>query len=201
MQIIRDIPQGSDEWLNLRLGIVTASNFSKLLAKGQGKTRLSYMHQLAAEKITGLPVESFKSSAMEWGNECEPQARATYELFEGVDSEEVTFIHGTQGVGCSPDSLIGDAGMLEIKCPNTTTQIARYLKGEFPATYKAQVQGQLWVAQRGWCDFVSFDPRISGPSSYFKIRVLRDQEYIENLEKEVGLFLGELNEMIEKLGE
>lgn len=201
MQIVRGVEQGSADWLELRCGIVTASNFSKVMAKGGGKTRLSYMYQLAAEKLTGQPVETYSNAAMDWGNECEPQARATYELREGKDVEQVTFIHGPAGVGCSPDGLVGKCGLIEIKCPKTTTQIERYLKGGFLSSYKAQVQGQMWVAQRDWCDFVSFDPRISGPSSYFKIRVIRDDKYIAELETEVTNFLTDLNETIDNLGE
>lgn len=201
MRIINGVEQGTREWLDIRLGIVTASNFSKVMAKGNGKTRLSYMYQLAAEKLTGQPVETYRNAAMDWGNECEPQARATYEFMEDKSVEEVTFIHGVEGVGCSPDGLVADFGMLEIKCPKTTTQIERYLAGDFPSTYKAQVQGQMWVAEREWCDFVSFDPRIDAPSYYFKVRVGRDDKYIDELEKEVKQFLVELNEMIDKLGE
>ena len=200
MQIIKGIEQGSREWLDLRCGIVTASNFSKVMAKGGGKTRLSYMYQLAAEKLTGQPVETFTNASMEWGTECEPQARSSYELRENLDVEQVTFIKcNLEGVGCSPDGLISEDGIIEIKCPKTTTQIERYLKGDFPSSCKAQVQGQLWVSEREWCDFLSFDPRIIGPSSYFLTRVLRDEDYIRDLENEVINFLNDLAEMVEKL--
>lgn len=203
MEIIRDIEQGSQEWLDLRLGKVTASKFSDVISKGRGtapsKTRHSYMMQLVAERVTGLQQDSFTNSAMEWGNETEPQARAMYELNSGNEVEEVAFILHDEFIGVSPDGLAGKDGLLEIKCPKTTTQLERYLKGEFPSTYKAQVQGQLWVSEREWCDFVSFDPRIAGPSSYFCIRVERDEEYIKDLESKIAIFLGEMNEMIKRL--
>jgi len=199
MEIIRNIYQGSDEWLELRSGKVTASNFSKVLSKGAGKTRNSYMYQLAADILTGAPTETYKNAAMEWGNECEPQARAMYELESDVDVEEVAFIHGPEMVGVSPDGLVGDSGLLEIKCPATTTQIERYLSGKFPTTYKAQVQGQLWVAEREWCDFVSFDPRIDGAASYMCLRVERDEDYIKNLSVEVDRFIEDLLNILEKL--
>ena len=199
MKIVTGIEQGSDEWLQMRAGKVTASNFSKVMAKGAGKTRKTYLYQLAAEILTSAPIETFKNAAMEWGNECEPQARAMYEFNEDVEVEEVAFIHGMDGVGVSPDGLVGHAGLLEIKSPNTTTQIERYLSGKFPSTYKAQVQGQIWVSDRAWCDFVSFDPRIEGKASYFKIRVQRDDEYIAELEKEVKLFINDLSEVLQKL--
>ena len=203
MKIIRDIEQGSDEWKELRLGKVTASSFDKVLAKGRGgapsKTRQSYMMQLVAERLTGLAEEGFTNKYMEWGNECEPQARAMYELDNGVDVEQVAFVEYSDNVGMSPDGLIGNDGLLEIKCPKTTTQIERYLKGEFPLDYMAQVQGQLWISGREWCDFVSFDPRINGESSYFQVRVHRNADYILNLSKEVGIFVNEMNELIDKL--
>lgn len=203
MNIITDIEQGSEEWLALRLGKVTASRFSDAMSKGRGsapsKTRQSYMYQLAAEILTGQPEDSYSNKYMEWGNECEPQARSMYEFDTGHEVQQVAFIEHDEYIGVSPDGLIGDNGLLEIKCPKTTTQIERYLKGGFPATYKAQVQGQLWVSKREWCDFVSFDPRINGDASYFKIRVERDEEYIDSLKQQVVMFAVELQNLIAKL--
>ena len=203
MKIIRDIEQGTDEWKELRLGKVTASRLSDVLSKGRGnapsKTRAAYMLQLAAERLTGEPEDSFSNKYMEWGNECEPQARAMYEFDSGNDVEEVAFVIHSDDFGVSPDGLVGDDGLLEIKCPKTTTQIERYLKGEFPAAYKAQVQGQLLATGRKWCDFVSFDPRISGDAQYFCVRVERDENYIAELELKINEFTTELNKMMEQL--
>ena len=199
MQIITDIEQGSDEWLDLRRGVVTGSNFAKVMAKGQGKTRRSYMLKLAAEIVTGNVQETYKNSAMEWGNECEPQARAMYEFSNNCDVEQVAFIKRDDDVGVSPDGLVGDAGMLEIKCPETTTQIEYFLSGKLPAAYKAQVQGQMWVAQREWCDFVAFDPRINGDASYMQVRVERDEKYIDDLIADVEVFVMDLKELVNKL--
>lgn len=203
MKIIRDIEQGSDDWHELRLGKITASNFNKVLAKGRGnapsKTRQSYMLEVVAEILTGQKEDSFTNKYMEWGKQCEPQARAMYEFESGNEVEEVAFIEHSDFIGVSPDGLIGDNGLIEIKCPKTTTQIERCLIGDFPSDYKAQVQGQLWVSEREWCDFVSFDPRINGDSSYFKIRVERDEKYIENLANEAAKFINEMLEIIEKV--
>lgn len=203
MQIIRDIQQGSDEWLELRLGKITASKLSDVMSKGRGsapsKTRASYMLQLAAEKLTGQPEDSFSNKYMEWGNECEPQARSMYEFDSGNDVEEVAFVEHDEWFGVSPDGLVGDNGLLEIKCPKTTTQIERYLAGVFPSAYKAQVQGQLLATGREWCDFVSFDPRISGEASYFCIRVERDEDYLKELSASISAFKDELIEMLGKL--
>lgn len=201
MQIIRDIEQGTDEWLNLRLAVITASKYKDVLAGGKGLTRSAYMRQLAAEAITGMRTESFSNSAMEWGTEHEPQAKAMYELMQCEEVEEIAFIkHDEINTGVSPDGLIGDTGLIEIKCPNTTTQIETVLNGKMPTKHIPQVQGQLWVSEREWCDFVSFDPRINGKSSFFCVRVSRDDEYINKLESAVIKFDSELQEMIDKLG-
>jgi len=203
MEIIYDIEQGSDEWLRLRLGKLTASRFADVISKGRGsapsKTREAYMYQLAAEIITGEPQDSFTNKAMEWGNECEPRARAAYEIASGNNVEECAFITHSDWVGVSPDGLVGDDGLLEIKCPNTVTQIKRVLANKPPAEYMAQIQGQLWVSGRKWCDFVSFDPRINTDADYFCIRVERDEEYIEALESKCEIFVQDLKALIEKL--
>lgn len=200
MEIIKDIEQGSDEWHAMRVGVITASRFSDVLSKGKGITRQNYMIELAAEILTGQRAEGFTSSAMEWGTQTEPQARATYELNQMVDIEEVTFIrHGEIRCGYSPDGLVGQNGLIEIKCPKTTTQIETVMKGKMPTKHAAQVQGGLWVSERDWCDFVSFDPRIDGKSGYFCERIFRDEIYIANLEREVKIFENELFEMVEKL--
>jgi len=200
MQVIRDIEQGTDEWLNLRLAVITASKYKDVLAGGKGLTRSAYMRQLAAEAITGERVETFKNSAMEWGTEHEPQAKSMYELMQCVDVEEVAFIkHDEINTGVSPDGLVEENGLVEIKCPNTATQIETFLSGKMPSQHMAQVQGQIWVSERDWCDFVSFDPRINGVSSYFCVRIERDDEYIKKLESAVIKFDSELQEMIDKL--
>tara|TARA_Y100000310_G_C20679575_1_gene815119 strand:+ start:2005 stop:2616 length:612 start_codon:yes stop_codon:yes gene_type:complete len=202
MEII-ECTQGEDEWLQTRLGKVTASRFKDVISKGRGnapsKTREAYMLQLVAELLTDQPQDNFTNAAMEWGTETEPQARATYEFASGLDVVEVGFITHSEHIGVSPDGLIGDNGLLEIKCPKTTTHLQRVRGGVFPTEYKAQVQGQLWVSEREWCDFVSFDPRIVGPSSYFCIRVNRDEDYIKELESKVNQFVGEMLTIYEEL--
>jgi len=203
MNIITDLEQGSDEWLDLRMGKLTASKFKDVLAKGRGnapgKTRQSYMYQLAAEILTGEREEGFTNKYMEWGNEWEPAARAAYQLKHGVDVQEVAFIEYSDRIGVSPDGLIGEVGLIEIKCPKTTTQIDWFLKGKVPPEHYAQIQGQIWVSGREWCDFVSYDPRIVGESGYFEVRVPRDDEYIELLKDECAIFIGELEQLLEKL--
>ena len=201
MEIITGIEQGSEEWLGMRLGWITASKFKDVIAGGAGKTRKSYMYQLAAEAITGDRVESFSNEYMEWGTQTEPQARAMYEFDTGNTVDEVSFVkwNGVNKVGISPDGLIGDEGGIEIKCPKTTTQIETFLSGKMPTGHKAQVQGSLWVTGRKWWDFVSFDPRIDGDASYFCVRVERDEDYIKELQDKCIKFEEELLGVISKL--
>lgn len=192
--------QNSEEWYKSRLGFITASGFSKVLAKGQGKTRASYMREVAAEILTGESQEGFSNAYTEHGSNTEPEALARYEFDKSVTSEKVGFIHLENiNIGCSPDGLIGNDGLVEFKCPKTTTQIETFLSGKMPTTHKAQVQGQLWITEREWCDFVSFDPRINGGSSYFCVRQYRDEDYIKSLESECYKFCDELNELVDKL--
>ena len=203
MKIINDMAQGSDEWKQLRLGKITASRLSDVMANGRSgapsKTRQSYMLQLAAEILTGEAEDSFSNKYMDWGNACEPQARSMYEFDSGNVVEEVAFVIASDRFGVSPDGMVGQDGLLEIKCPKTTTQIDRFVTGKFPKEYKAQVQGQLLATERTWCDFVSFDPRISGPAQYFIIRVERDEDYIIELQAKIDTFTDELNNLLELL--
>lgn len=197
--------QGSPAWLAVRIGKLTASRFKDILANGVGsapsKTRQNYLYEIASEVLTGQMKDNYTNAAMEYGVLTEPLARAAYEETEQEPVTQVGFVeHGDfHGVGCSPDGMLGDAGLLEIKCPNTSTQIQRVLSGDFPSEYQAQVQGQLWVCQREWCDFLSYDGRIKGPASYFKVRVYRDEEFIKKLTAAVDLFIVELNEILEKV--
>ena len=167
------------------------------------KTRESYMYQLAAEILVGEPTTFFKNAAMQWGTDCEPAARAAYELKHDTEVVECAFIEHNEMpnyIGVSPDGLVGVDGLLEIKCPNTVTHLKYFMAGTMPAEYLAQVQGQLWVSGRDWCDFVSYDPRVRTEADYFELRVSRDEEYIKNLEVQCGTFIEELKELLTKLG-
>lgn len=200
MQIISNIEQGTDEWFEMRLGVITASRFKDVLAKGKGITRTNYMMELAAERITSEKAEGFTNQYMEWGTQTEPQAIAMYEFDNAVQVDRITFVkHDIITAGYSPDGFVNGDGLIEVKCPKTTTQIETFLSGEMPSGHKPQVQGGLWISEREWCDFISFDPRIKTQSSYFCIRVYRDEDYIKNLELEVKRFEDELNELVSKL--
>ena len=158
------------------------------------------MAQLIAERLTGTPAESFTNAAMAWGSEKEPDARRAYEWQTDCSVVEIGFVpHLTIAMsGASPDGLIGDDGLVEIKCPNTATHIDTLLGQTAPAKYVTQMQWQMACTGRKWCDFVSYDPRLPEEMSLFVRRVERDETRIAELEAMVAEFLAELDV---KLGE
>jgi len=192
-----DIIQGSDEWKALRLGKVTASRVSDVVARtktGYGASRANYMAQLIAERLTGTPAESYTNAAMQHGTETEPEARAAYEFYQGVNVKEVAFVPHPKidQAGCSPDGLVGDDGLTEIKCPNTATHLETLLGQAVPSKYDAQMQFQMACTGRQWCDFVSYDPRMPENMRLFIKRVPRDDKRIADLEAEIAAFLLEM---------
>lgn len=193
IQII-DCEQGSPEWHQARIGIPTASRFADILAKGEGKTRKSYMRQLAAEIITGELGESFTSAAMERGKVMEAEARELYAFVADDTPRLVGFVRNGP-VGWSPDSLLGDKGALEIKTQRADLLIETLLKDEFPSEHKAQCQGGLWVGQREWVDICVYWPKMP----LFTKRAYRDDVFIKTLDGEVTRFLDELHELVARL--
>ena len=199
------IAQGTPEWFAQRLGHVTASRMSDVLAKGksgEAVTRQKYRMQIIAERITGLVAESFTSAAMEWGTEQEKFARIRYEADTGYFVDEAEFYtHPTiKWLGASPDGLLNDTGgLLEIKAPNTQTHLGYLLDKKAPAAYINQMQTQMWVTGRAWCDFVSFDPRVPEHLQIFIVRLDRDDALIDKMEEEVHKFLGEVEVSINQL--
>ncbi len=204
MIIFDHVEQGTDEWHEMRRGVITASRFKDVMSKGRGtapsKTRHSYMLELAAEVLTGN-VEHFEPNKyMQWGTEKEPEAKSMYEFLTDNEVSEVAFIkHETLNCGVSPDGLVGENGGIEIKCPKTTTQIETFLSGKMPTQHKAQVQGCMWVTERDHWDFISFDPRIEGEASFFNVRVERDEKYIKELAEGIALFDDQLQDLIKQL--
>lgn len=192
--------QGTPEWFACRLGIPTASEFDSILANGRGgqpsKTRRTYMLKLIGERLTGEPAYNYQNEHMERGKEMEAEARDWYTFAFNVEPQRVGFIRNGN-VGCSPDSLIGDDGMLEIKTKLAHLQADVLLGKELPPEHKAQVQGQLWVAERQWVDFVSYWPKMPP----FKVRVYRDEEYIAHLSKMVTIFECELMTLLQQIKE
>lgn len=198
MMEIFQVDQNSEEWLEARLGLVTASTFSAVLAKGRGgaesKTRASLMHRLAGEIITGKPGENFSTPAMERGHEMESEARNAYAFMKDAEPELVGFIRNGRA-GCSPDALIGDDGLLEIKTKKPERLIECMFRDEIPAEHKAQCQGQIWVAERNWVDLVAYWPGM--PLAIW--REYRDEEYIKTLSDAVDRFNADLDELVNRI--
>lgn len=194
MQIF-DVEQNSPEWLRARMGIPTASCFSQILAKGEGKTRRSYMLKIAGEILTGEPDQSFAGNEhTERGHAMEPEARDLYQFQTGAELRRVGFIRNGR-VGCSPDSLIGDNGGLEVKTKLPHLLIDVILKDEFPSEHRAQVQGTLWITKREWWDIAVY---YRGVPLFIK-RAYRDEAYIQTLATEVDRFNAELDAIVAKI--
>lgn len=196
--------QRSDEWFAERLGKVTASRVADVVAKtktGYGASRANYMAELVVERLTGQRGAVFSNAAMQWGTEQEPHARAAYEARTGHLVTETGFVpHPTIAMsGASPDGLIDDDGLIEIKCPNTATHIETLLSRTIPAKYVAQMQWQMACTGREWCDFVSYDPRMPEHMQLWVDTIAYDPALISELETEVKLFLKELDAQIAAL--
>lgn len=195
------IEQGTPEWLALRAGKVTASKVADILAKtktGVSASRGNYLIELALQRATGVIEPSFTNEAMQWGIDNEAQARVAYEVQSGNFVDQVPFIeHPTiDWFGCSPDGLVGNVGLCEIKCPNSSTHWS-YLKAKAPPTkYFIQMQAQMSCTQTEWCDFVSFDPRMPERSQLLIVRVERDEPFIMAMEEAVEVFLNEVQEEV-----
>ena len=199
-----DIEQGTDEWFAIRCGKVTASRVADVIATtktGYSASRANYEAQLICEILTGKPAESFTNSAMQWGTETEPLARAQYELKTGEMVNQVGFVvHPMiEQAGASPDGLVGSEGLIEIKCPNTSTHLDTLLAQKVPSKYITQMTWQMVCTGRKWCDFVSYDPRLPENLQLFVQRIELDEDYAKKLQNEVVMFLVEVNEKVEKL--
>lgn len=197
--------QRTDEWFTARLGKVTASSLHKVLAKtktGYGADRGNYMTQLVLERVTGTKADFYTNTSMQWGIDQEPFARAAYEATKGVMVEEIAFVpHPTiEMSGASPDGLVGDDGMVEIKCPDSKTMLECWLSDNpVESKYMAQMQWQMRCADRNWCDYVVFDPRMPPKAQLFVDRVERDDEWIAATEIEVVKFLAEVDAKVAAL--
>lgn len=195
--------QQTAEWFAARCGKVTASRIADMMAKtktGWGASRANYAAQLVAERLTKTPAEMFSNAAMKWGTEMEPEARAAYEFYSSNSVREVGFIvhPAISASGASPDGQVGE-GLVEIKCPQTATHIETLLEGAVPSKYSYQMQWQMACTGAAWCDWVSYNPRMSENMRLFIKRVPRDDVLIKALETEVSAFLKELDETVQKL--
>lgn len=186
--------QGTNEWFAARLGKVTASRAADVMTKKGSAARANLSAQLVLERLTNTKGESFSSAAMQWGVDQEPFARAAYEAHSGVWVDTVGFVqHPTiERAGASPDGLVGHDGLVEIKCPNTATMIDTLLTGKVPSNYATQMQMQMACTGRDWCDYAVFDSRMPVKAQLFVKRVQRDQKFIDDLNKEIIVFLAEV---------
>lgn len=202
---MNDMEQRSDDWFAARLGKVTASSLYKVLAKtktGYGADRGNYMTQLVLERVTNAKADSYMNASMQWGVDQEPFARAAYEAKTGIMVDEVGFVpHPTiEAAGASPDGLAGDDGMVEIKCPDSKTALECWLSDNpVEGKYFAQMQWQMRCADRSWCDYVVFDPRMPTKAQLFVTRVTRDDEWLAATEAEVIKFLAEVDAKVAAL--
>jgi putative phage-type endonuclease len=199
-----EIPQTTDQWKLDRLGKATASRISDVTAKtktGWGASRANYMAQIIAERLTGVPYATYTNDAMKWGIDQEPKARDTYEFFSGNKVVQVGFIHHPRIAmsGASPDGIIGEDGLTEIKCPNTATHIETLLGEPIEKKYLFQMQWQMACTGRQWCDFVSFDPRLPIDLQLKTQRIMRDNTLISSIETEVTTFLAEVDAKLAQL--
>lgn len=202
MIVYKELEQGTDEWLRVRAGKITGSEFYPLISASTGKGRgghLTYCRKKAVEKLCGIETATFKSGAMLQGTEREPYARMAYELLKGVDVEQVGFVELNEFVGCSPDGLVGEDGILEIKS-KTDDCHAKLLLGEedFEPHYKWQALYVAYVCGRKWADLVSYNPHF-GKSSVYIQRLERNEEVDATIEKALSIGIENIEEYINKL--
>ncbi len=196
--------QRTESWIAQRLGHLTASRLNDafdLTAKGlEGAKRQQYRLELVAERLTGLPTEFYENNAMKWGTQSEPYARSAYEAEKGVMVQEVGFIkHPTlEWAGASPDGLVND-GLLEIKCPTTTTHIKHLIAGVVPEQYKNQMLWQMLCTGRKWCDFVSFDSRMPEELQLFIKRYTPTDEELQECQQKAIVFLDSVQSIVDEL--
>jgi putative phage-type endonuclease len=198
------IEQGSEAWLQLRLGKITASRITDVIAQvksGEAAGRENYRIDLVCERLTGKPTEGFTNAHMERGTELEPFARAWYEVEKGEFVKQVPFVdHPTiKNAGASPDGIIGE-GLIEIKCPMAKTHIKYLLEDRVPAKYMPQMAWQMACTHSKWVDFVSYCPELPQDMQMFIKRYERDDAYIAELEAKVIEFDIEVEQVIARLG-
>lgn len=196
--------QGSDEWHEARLGCVTASRVADVMARtksGPAAARKNYMMELLCQRLTGAREEGFTSAAMQRGIDLEPLARSAYEVESGETVMEAGFVlhPEAKAFGASPDGLVADTGLIEIKCPNTAQHVEFIRTGKPDGRYIWQMQAQMECTGRDWCDFVSFDDRMPERLQMRSVRVMRDPDMIVSMMDEVLGFLKELSELVAEM--
>lgn len=176
---IHNFEQRTEDWYNIRKGKMTASNADTIIANGKGLE--TYIYNLMAEYYSSAEKENYINADMQRGIDLEPEARLEFEFYTDLDVQEVGFIEYNEFIGVSPDGLIGDDGLIEIKCPNDSVYFKLLLSDNIKPEYIAQMQMQLYVTDRQYCYFVSYNPNFE-KSLYIK-KITRDEEMIEKLKK------------------
>lgn len=201
--ILETATQRDADWYAARIGKATASRFKDAIAAlksgDPAQAQRDYVTELVVERLTGQRVQKYVTAAMQWGDH-EPEARTAYERATGTSVEETGFVaHDTLLAGCSPDGLVDWDGLIEIKCPyNSAVHIETLLRG-MPDEHIPQVQGQMWITGRQWCDFVSYDPRMPEPLQLHVQRIQRDPGFIADLEARITIFLQQVGTQVEAL--
>jgi hypothetical protein len=199
MPIYHDVAQYSEDHDRLRLGIPTSSNFHKIITP-QGKPSTQwrqYACVLIAERILQHKIEFYNSPAMERGLIVEAEAADWYEFDQDVTVQRIGFItDDEQGVGCSPDRLVGDEGLLEIKAPLPQTQVEYWISGEVSERFRPQLQGQLYISQRSWVDIICWHDVLPK----LVVRVVPDEKFIAALDRELRIFNYFIERVMEKIG-
>jgi putative phage-type endonuclease len=194
--------ENREEWLKQRLGLVTGSAISNVLMDSSKAGHRNYMAQLVCERLTGEPTETYISPAMQHGIDTEDEARAAYMARNAVIVEEVGFIrHPKLEAGCSPDGIVGQDGLIEIKCVQPATALDLLESKKVPGDHYNQIQWQLAVTGRDWCDYVVYQPKLPERLRLNVMRVVRNQSDILNMTVKVEQFLEELNRKVKKLKE
>jgi len=193
----------SPEHAAARVGKITASCFSRVMAKTDTDKYKNYMLQIVTERLTGQPAGSdYINDAMQWGIDTEAAALRAYEAYSGLITEPCgLLLHPLlPHVGASPDSLVGTTGLLEAKCPKSSTHLEYLMAERLPPEYRWQVFGQLWVSGREWADFISYDPRFPDHMRLLVVRVDRDEPYISELADKVQEFELGVQAMVKRFG-
>lgn len=204
METFVDIEQGSESWLALRLGRVTGSRVADVLAttkSGESASRRNYRMELVCDRLTGKRAEQFVNHHMERGTLLEPVARSLYETKTGNFVSQIGFAHhpSIEMAGASPDGLTDCGNLIEIKCPTAANHVDTLLSGKPPSKYIPQMQWQMACTGSNWCDFISYCPDVGEELALFVTRVPRDDAYIADMEKEVIIFLNEVETLTQQL--
>jgi len=193
-----DMKQGDDSWFAARIGSIGGSSIASVVAKGEGKMRKSLMYRLAGEILSGVKYESFQNDHMARGIEQESEARNMYEFITGSEVGQVGLVKLTDYKHYSPDGLINEDGILEIKCTIPSVHIETILSDRIPSVYVKQIQWGLFICDRVWCDFNSYSPLVTSKPSWIK-RAERDEKLIKDLDAGADKFIEEMLVIVDKI--